>query len=99
MRIVVDLGLRQVERVGPLDRARGDIVGDQEADNLCLGVEDEGELGLGDVPARVRSDAQRCARRGDAARSGLEKQLGALGLGSKRLDIGYDGLVEAVHRP
>ena len=56
-RPVVGLGLWEVERVLALDRPGRDVVPDRVSDDRERGVEDERQLGLGDVPARVGPDA------------------------------------------
>ena len=59
-RVVVDLGLRQVERVGALDGARGDVVGDQVADDLAAASSTSASSGSGTSQpesARIRSGA------------------------------------------
>ena len=66
---VVDLGLRQIERVLALDVPGADIVADREADQLQRGAQDQSQLGLGHRPARVAADANRLAR---ARRPGWE---------------------------
>ena len=94
-RVVVDLGLRQVERVGALDRARREVVGRQVADDLATGVDDQRELGLGDVPGRVGADSQRRARCPHARGGRLEEQLGPLRLVDQLVDVAHRGLLDA----
>jgi hypothetical protein len=55
----VDLGLAEVEGVGALDLARGDVVPDRVPDDPAALGEDEADLGLGDVPDGVAADADR----------------------------------------
>ena len=65
-RAVVDLGLRQVERVLALDVARGHVVADAEADDLAGGVHHQRQLGLGHVPGAVGAHADRLLVADDA---------------------------------
>ena len=94
-RVVVDLGLRQVERVGALDRARREVVGRQVADHLATGVDDQRQLGLGDVPGRVGADSQRRARCPHARGGRLEEELGPLRLVDQLVDVAHRGLLDA----
>src|ERR1039458_746901 len=43
------------------------VVTDGESDDLELGAQDQGQLGLGNTPAGVASDTYRFSRTGDAA--------------------------------
>ena len=58
-RSVVDLGLRQVERVLALDVPRGDVVAGAEPDDLASRVDHQRELRLRHVPAAVATNADR----------------------------------------
>src|SRR6185436_14984481 len=65
-RAVVDLRLRQVERVVALDVARRHVVADGVTDDLTGAVDDQRQLRLGDVPLAVVADADRHAVSGHA---------------------------------
>ena len=60
---LVDLRLRQVERVLALDRPAGHVVAGHVAEQLAGGVEHEAELGLRHVPVGVGADADGLAGR------------------------------------
>ena len=76
----VDLRLGQVERVGPLDRAARHVVTDRVAEDPARPVHRQGQLGLRDVPRRVRTDPHGAAVPHHPMGGGLEEQLGALGV-------------------
>ena len=84
----VDLRLRQVERVGALDVARGDVVADRDAGDVAALAEHEPDLRLGHGPGRVGADADRRAR-ADRAPAGrvLEEELGPVGVVDERVDV------------
>ena len=77
---VVDLGLRQIERVLAFDVARAHVVADGVADELAAAARSPGP-----APARARSSGYRggcargCAGAGDAVGGRLEEQLGRAG--------------------
>ena len=73
--IVVELGLRQIERILALDVAGAHVVADGEPDQLSLRRNDQRQFRLGNRPFRVAADADRLAGTGDAPRHGLEEQL------------------------
>ncbi len=86
-RAVVDLGLRQVERVLALDVARRDVVADAKADDLAVRVHDQRQLGLGHVPGAVGAHADRLLVADDAPADRLQEHLGALGFVDARVDV------------
>ena len=83
---VVDLGLRQIERILSLDIARAHVVADGVADDLAAIVDEQRQLRLGHVPLGVAANAHVASRSGDAAGRGLEEKLRPLG--------GIDAIVE-----
>ena len=86
-RAVVDLRLRQVERVVALDVARRDVVADGVADDLAGAVDHQRQLRLGHVPGAVVAHADRHVVAGDAPAVRLEEQLGPLRLVDARVDV------------
>src|SRR5690606_3130455 len=76
---VVDLGLRQVQRVLALDAARGHVVADGVAADGPGAVQHQYQLRLGHVPATVAAHAHRLAVAAAAPAGGLEEQLRPLG--------------------
>jgi hypothetical protein len=81
----VDLGLRQVQRVLALDRARAHVVAHRIAADLARGVEDQGQLGLGHVDGRVGAHRDGLARAGHPPGGRLEEQLRPFGLVDQRV--------------
>ena len=73
---VVDLRLRQVERVVALDVPRRHVVGQRVAEDGAAARHDDAHLGLGGGEGGVLAAADRLARPGRARRGGLEEQLG-----------------------
>src|SRR5262249_32935410 len=73
--VVVDLGLRQVERVLALDVARTHVVADRVADQLEPGGQHQGQFRLRHVPLAVAADEYAVAGADDAPGGGLEEQL------------------------
>src|SRR5438552_9945520 len=72
---VVDLRLRQEERVLSLDAPRAHVVAARERDDLTVRVREDGELGLGYVPCRVLAHADLAAVRNDAPSRRFEEEL------------------------
>jgi hypothetical protein len=79
-RPVVGLGLWEVEGVLPLDRPGRYVVPDRVSDDRERCVENERQLGLGDVPVRVGSDADLGVRADRAPAGCLQEELRPLGL-------------------
>ena len=73
---VVDLGLREVERVLALDRPARHVVADGVAHDLAPEDHDR-EFGFGDVPVRVASDPDGLARSHRSLGGRLEEDLRA----------------------
>ena len=84
---VVDLGLRQVERIFAFDVAGAHVVADRVAKDAPAAVDRQGQFRLRRVPGGVRADAHRAAGGGGGARAPLVEQLRPLG--------GVDAVVEA----
>src|SRR5690606_17177108 len=76
---VVDLGLRQVQRVLALDAARGHVVASGVADDAAVGGDHQHQFGFGHVPLAVGAHPDRRAVTRHAPAVGLEEQLRALG--------------------
>src|SRR5215210_775251 len=87
-RTVVDLGLREIQRVLALYVARGDVVAGGVADDLHPAVDDQNELGLGHVPTAVPANAYPVPRADDPPSRSLEKELGPLGVVDPLVSVG-----------
>src|SRR5215469_16752955 len=86
---VVDLGLRKVEGVLALYRARAHVVAAAVGNHLATAVGEHGQLRLGHVPARVRPDSDLTAVRNDPPAYGFEEELRALGLIDALVDVAF----------
>ena len=75
---VVNLRLRQIEQIFPLDVARTHVIADGVADDLAARVDDQRQLRLRHVPARVFANAHRITRSDDFLRQRLKEQFGPL---------------------
>ncbi len=76
---VVDLGLREVKRVGSFDVTGAHVVADGVADDLGARIDEEGEFGLGDGPGGVATDFDGAVGACDLVSDGFEEELGAFG--------------------
>ena len=92
---VVDLRLREKERVLPFDAARAHVVPDREGDDLAVRVREDGELGLGDVPGRVLAHADLAAVRDHAPPRSFEEELRPVALVDVLVDRLLGRLFEA----
>ena len=92
----VDLRLRQVERVRALDVAGRHVVPDRDSRDRAVLAQHEPDLGLGDVPGRVRAHPDRRAR-ADGATAGrvLQEELRPLGVVDERVDVARRALLDA----
>jgi len=70
-----DFGLRQVERIFPLDVAAAHVVADRVAENAAGAVQHEAEFGFGHLPGRVAAQADGLARADGPRRRRFEEQF------------------------
>src|SRR5664279_3882768 len=73
---VVDLGLREIQEILPLDVPRTHVVADGVADDRSAGIQHEGQFRLRHVPAGLPADPDRLAGRDDLLREAFEEKLG-----------------------
>src|SRR5215207_7389964 len=92
---VVDLGLRQVQRVLSFYVPGRNVIAGGVADDLHPAVHDEHKLGLRHVPAAVLADAHGLAVSRDPPADGLEEELGPLGVVDLVVDVGLSRLEHA----
>src|SRR6185312_9412512 len=70
---VIDLCLRQIERVFAFDVTRAHVVADGVASDLAAWVEQQRQFRLGHRPLRIGSNANRLAGPDNATGCGLKK--------------------------
>ena len=73
--LVVDLGLRKIERIVPFDVAAAHVVSDGVTDDLPPTGNHESKLRFGDVPCRVLSNSEQAEMSAAAVRGSFEKNL------------------------
>ena len=79
-----------------LDLPGRDVVADRDADDLAAGSDDEADFRLGDIPGRVRADADRLAGTDRAAAAGvLEEELRPVGVVDERVHVLDGALLNA----
>src|SRR5437867_1476817 len=92
---VVDLRLREEERIFALDASRAHVVPAREGDDLGVRVRQDGELGFGHVPRRVLAYADLGAVRNDAPPGGLEEEFRPVALVNMLVDRLLTRLLDA----
>ena len=89
---VVDLGLREVERVGAFDVAGAHVVADGVADDLAARVDDEREFRFGDGPGGIAANFDLTVGACDFVTYGFEEELGAFGSVDAVVEVAASGV-------